>query len=242
MIAKIFCYIGWSPNTMEPHADAPRRKRKSRFSDAPADATAPAAKRVAIRNNVSSPAVDPAALARAAAAKISRAIPGPSAVAAFSVPTAASTAAAAHLDPEELRRIEQEKKRRTDQIYKSVQSQMSQIKALLRKPGAATGAAAAAATAAAQAAGVGSGTFMPAPLLLDEQGREIDAAGNVVAEKPTVAPVATLKANQAGARGGDVVKKNKNPYLSHRTVDEEDKLDAVDPRLKVTKRETYVSC
>ncbi|KAG6609702.1 U4/U6 small nuclear ribonucleoprotein Prp3 [Phytophthora cinnamomi] len=219
---------------MERHAEAPRRKR-SRFSDAPAAAAAPAAKHAAVGSG-SSPALDPAALARAAAAKISRAIPGSAAAAAFSAPVAASSAVVAHLDPEELRRIEQEKKRRTDQIYKSVQSQMSHIKALLRKPSAATGAAAAAATAAVQAAG--NGTFMPAPLLLDEQGREVDAAGNVVAERPTVAPVATLKANQAGARGGDAAKKNQNPYLSHRTVDEDDKLDTVDPRLKVTKRET----
>ncbi|GMF21397.1 unnamed protein product [Phytophthora lilii] len=224
-IGRKFDSIHLSTNTpsMEHHAEAPRRKRKSRFSDAPAASAAPAAKRAAVGTGAA-PALDPAALARAAAAKISRAIPGSAATA---VPVAA-----ARVDPEELRRLEQEKRRRTDQIYKSVQSQMSHIKALLRKPGAATSAA----PGASQAAAAGSGTFMPAPLLLDEQGREIDAAGNVVAEKPTVAPVATLKANQ-GARG-EAAKKNQNPYLSHRTVDEEDKLETVDPRLKVTKRET----
>jgi hypothetical protein len=118
---------------------------------------------------------------------------------------------------------------------------MSHIKALRQKSGASAAAtAAAAAQAAARSASVGGGTFMPAPLLLDEQGREIDAAGKVVAEKPTVAPVATLKANQGGARRSETAKKNQNPYLSHRSVDEEDKLETFDPRLKVTKRETYV--
>ncbi|KAK1948446.1 U4/U6 small nuclear ribonucleoprotein Prp3 [Phytophthora citrophthora] len=218
---------------MEPHGDAPRRKRKSRFSDAPAVPTAPYAKRQAVGSGAA-PVLDPAALARAAAAKISRAIPG-SGSAVNSAPNAAPSIPGAHIDQEELQRIEQEKKRRTDQIYKSVQSQMSHIKALLRKPGAPGAVGASTATVSGEA--VGSGTFMPAPLLLDEQGREIDAAGNVVAEKPTVAPVATLKANQ-GVRGGDAAKKNQNPYLSHRTVDEEDKVEAVDPRLKVTKRET----
>ncbi|KAI9995951.1 hypothetical protein PInf_013129 [Phytophthora infestans] len=212
---------------MEQHGEAPRRKRKSRFSDAPANSDAPASKRPAVGSGVA-PALDPAALARAAAAKISRAIPGSAAT-----PAAILGATVANLDPEELSRIEQEKRRRTDQIYKSVQSQMSHIKELLRKPGAST---ATAASVAAQSAHAGdSGTFMPAPLLLDEQGREIDAAGNVVVKKPSVA---TLRANQGSARGGDAVKKNQNPYLSHRTVEENDKLEAVDPRLKVTKRET----
>lgn len=224
--------------TMEQHGDAPRRKRKSRFSDAPAASAAPASKQPAMGSGTT-PAPDPAALARAAAAKIARAIPGSTASAAFPVPAAVPSATAAHLDPEELRRIEQEKRRRTDQIYKSVQSQMSHIKALLRKPGAPAAGAATSAPAATQGTAAGSsGTFMPAPLLLDEQGREVDAAGNLVAEKPTVAPVATLKANQGGARGGSAAKKIQNRYLSHRTVDDEDKLEAVDPRLKVTKRDT----
>ncbi|ETN04700.1 hypothetical protein PPTG_14507 [Phytophthora nicotianae INRA-310] len=218
--------------TMEQCGEAPRRKRKSRFSDAPADSAAPASKRPAVGTDTS-PVLDPAALARAAAAKISRAIPGSSVTTALPVPAAVPGSAAVHVDPEELSRIEQEKRRRTDQIYKSVQSQMSHIKELLRKPGAST-AAVAASTAMLSARAAGSGTYMPAPLLLDEQGREIDAAGNVVVKKPSEA---TLKANQ-GARGSDAAKKNQNPYLSHRTVDEDDKLEAVDPRLKVTKRET----
>ncbi|POM65316.1 U4/U6 small nuclear ribonucleoprotein Prp3, partial [Phytophthora palmivora] len=205
---------------MEQH-EAPRRKRKSRFSDAPA---APVAKRAAVGDGAA-PALDPAALARAAAAKISRVIPGSATTPSLQVSAVVPSATAAHLDQEELRRMEQEKRRRTDQIYKSVQSQMSHIKALLRKPGAAV--------PTAMQSAVPVGTFMPAPLLLDEQGREIDAEGNVVAEKPKVA---TLKANQ-GTRG-DAPKKIQNPYLSHRTVEDEDKLDTMDPRLKVTKRET----
>ncbi|KAG7399873.1 U4/U6-U5 snRNP complex subunit prp3 [Phytophthora boehmeriae] len=218
------------PN-MEHHAEAPRRKRKSRFSDAPEAPTQPAAKRAAVGSG-SAPSLDPAALARAAAAKIAQAIPGAAPVSGVqAVPGAVQRSTGAQLDSEELRRIEQEKRRRTDQIYKSVQSQMSHIKALLRKPGA----SATTAASTAQSSAVGNGTFMPAPLLLDEQGREIDAAGNVV----TVAPVATLKANQGGAkRSADEKQSNQNPYLSHRTVEEEDKLEAVDPRLKVTKRET----
>ncbi|RLN52781.1 hypothetical protein BBJ29_000749 [Phytophthora kernoviae] len=224
---------------MEHHAEAPRRKRKSRFSDAPAASAQPAAKRATVGVD-NTPTLNPAALARAAAAKISQAIPGSAPVAAFqAAPAAAQRSTGTNLDSEELRRIEQEKQRRTDQIFKSVQSQISHMKPLLRMPGAAATAAASAAARTAQSSGVGSGTFMPAPLLLDEQGREIDAAGNVVAEKPTVAPVATLKANQGGAkRSAEGNRSNQNPYLSHRTVDEEDKLEVVDPRLKVTKRET----
>ncbi|KAL4125568.1 hypothetical protein PRIC2_009150 [Phytophthora ramorum] len=210
---------------MEQNGEAPRRKRKSRFGDAPGTSAAPTPKRQAVSSGAT-PALNPAAQARAAAAKISLAIPGSVAAA---IPAAIPSATAAHGDTEELRRIEQEKRRRTDQIYKSVQSQMSHIKALLRTPG-----AAATVPVATQHAG---GTFMPAPLLLDEQGREVDANGNVVAEKPMVAPVATLKANQGAPKSGRA-KKNQNPYLSHRTVDEEDKLETVDPRLKVTKRET----
>ncbi|CAH0489532.1 unnamed protein product [Peronospora farinosa] len=219
-------------------AETPRRKRKSRFSDAPSDSTAPVTKRVAVSIGAS-PMLDPAALARAAATKIARAIPNSAAPATVSVSAVVSSATAAPLDSDELRRIEQEKRRRTDQIYKSVQSQMSHIKALLRKPGASVTGAETAAPTALQYAVPGSGsTFMPAPLLLDEQGREIDAAGNVVAEKSTVTPVALLKANQGGARRGDVAKKIQNPYLSHRTADAEDKMEVVDPRLKTVKRET----
>ncbi|KAI9921985.1 hypothetical protein PsorP6_002242 [Peronosclerospora sorghi] len=117
-------------------------------------------------------------------------------------------------------------------------SQMSHSEALLRKPGASMASAAVAAPATIHPA-AGGETFMPAPLLLDDQGREIDAAGNVVAEKPVVASVATLKANQGKTR--DATKKEQNPYLSHRTVDEKDMMDTVDPKLKITRRETYVN-
>ena len=70
--------------------------------------------------------------------------------------------------------------------------------------------------------------FMPAPLLLDSSGRQIDETGNVVAE-PT-APVATLQANLRGS------KETVNPYLSHRSVEKEDGPTAFDPRLKITQR------
>ncbi|CAH0477907.1 unnamed protein product [Peronospora belbahrii] len=62
---------------MDQHAEAPRRKRKSRFSDAQPDSVAPVDKNQAVNTAVSSFSLDPAALARAAAAKIARAIPGP---------------------------------------------------------------------------------------------------------------------------------------------------------------------
>lgn len=217
-----------------------RRKRKSRFSDAVGhDAQEPPPKRLDTQSASAAiaaakpaidpvaavkPAIDPVALAKAAAAKIAaakiaRAIPG-----AVSVSTALPGEAAAQVGPAEQLRISQEKRLRTDQIYKSVQEQMSHIKALLRKPG------------DAGAAGAGSGTFIPAPLLLDDQGRQIDANGNVIEQ--VVAPKTTLIANSKAA--ASTSRKSVNPYLSHRTVDKEDKLDAVDPRLKTTKRETYV--
>ncbi|TDH64975.1 hypothetical protein CCR75_008055 [Bremia lactucae] len=215
------------------HGEVPRRKRKSRFSDAPAAVYDSVAKGSSAGISASFVA-DPAALARAAAAKISCAIPGQASAAAFPAAAIGSSAASPHLDVEEICRIEQEKRRRTDQIYRSVQSQMSHIKELLRKPGA----PAAALPASQGDHAVGGGTFMPAPLLLDERGREIDAAGNVVAAKSMVAPVTTLKANQSGFRSGANLSKKKNPYLFHRIVDVKDKVEAVDPRLKVTKRET----
>ena len=220
-------------------AEAPRRKRKSRFSDAP---STPAAPRATSSDAETGPtvAVDPSALARAAAAKIARAIPGSTASVPMSATMLRTTTAPS--DPDELRRFEQEKRRRTDQIYKSVQSQMSHIKALLRKPEASTAGAVAAAAGDVQRGAASGSVFMPAPLLLDEHGREIDAAGNVVADKPTVASVAMLKANQKGAKRADGAKtKNQNPYLSHRTVDDKDKMETVDPRLKTTKRETFVT-
>lgn len=212
------------------------RKRKSRFSDAVGhDAQEPPAKRLDMQSAsvaaasaaaiaAAKPAIDPVALAKAAAAKIAAAklalaVPGRAAA-----PTAIPTNATASVDPAEQFRISQEKKLRTDQIYKSVQEQMSHIKSLLRKPG---------------DAAAGAGTFIPAPLLLDDQGRQIDANGNVIEQ--VVAPKTTLIANSKAAASTSRATKNVNPYLSHRSVDKEDKLDAVDPRLKTTKRETYVA-
>uniref|UniRef100_M4B1E1 Uncharacterized protein n=1 Tax=Hyaloperonospora arabidopsidis (strain Emoy2) TaxID=559515 RepID=M4B1E1_HYAAE len=218
-----------------------RRKRKSRFSDAPMTAAAP----TATLNHAETghkTSMDPSALARAAAAKIARAIPGSATAASVPIPAPTLRSTMEPLDPEKIRRFEQEKRRRTDQIYKSVQSQMSHIKALLRKPGAATTGPVAASPEEYQRGETSGGVFMPAPLLLDEQGREIDSAGNVVAEKPTVAPVAMLKANRKVAKSTDFAKKNQNPYLSHRMVDDKDKMETVDPRLKTTKRETSVTC
>lgn len=217
------------------------RKRKSRFSDAVGhDAQQPPAKRLDTQSAsvaaaaaaaiaAAKPAIDPVALAKAAAAKIAaaklaRAVPG-GAVAGTPTPAAIPGDAATPVDPAEQLRISQAKKLRTDQIYKSVQEQMSHIKAFLRKPGDAPTAA--------------SGTFIPAPLLLDDQGRQIDANGNVIEQ--VVAPKTTLIANSKAAASTTRATKNVNPYLSHRSVDKEDKLDAVDPRLKTTKRETYVA-
>uniref|UniRef100_K3W6M6 Uncharacterized protein n=1 Tax=Globisporangium ultimum (strain ATCC 200006 / CBS 805.95 / DAOM BR144) TaxID=431595 RepID=K3W6M6_GLOUD len=227
------------------------RKRKSRFSDA---VDTPNAAALAAAAPAQPPArlapLDPAALAKLAAAKIARAIPGATttaqaaAQAAPTIPFAGVATARSNGDVDEQIRVAEEKRRRTDQIYKSVQQQMSHIQALLRKPG--TVAASTTSTATAAAGGGGSttsGTFMPAPLLLDEQGRQIDAAGNVIAD-PLPAPVATLKANQSSgttaARSSSTQQKqqNANPYLSHRTVDKEDAVDAVDPRLTIKKRET----
>ncbi|RLN44368.1 hypothetical protein BBJ28_00012632 [Nothophytophthora sp. Chile5] len=220
---------------MEP-TEGTRRKRKSRFSDAPVAQAQPAAKRAALGNPSPAGTFDPVALVRAAAAKISRAIPGAAIAgqAATPIPAATPHPVASDMNPDQLRRLEQEKRLRTDQIYKSVQSQMSHVKALLRRPGAAVEAA-----SSSHSGIVGSGTFMPAPLLLDDQGRQIDEAGNVIAEAPT-APVATLKANRASATKGSAAtaRGNQNPYLSHRTVEEEDKLEAMDPRLRTTKRAT----
>lgn len=211
--------------------DTSGRKRKSRFSDAVQRFDAPTASASAAAApggaQQTGAAVDAAALAKAAAEKIAQAIPG--GIALTPVTTAPlATATRATGDVDEQIRLAEEKRRRTDQIYQSVQQQMSHIKALLGKPGAAP------ATAS---------TFMPAPLLLDEHGRQIDATGKVI-EEAIAAPVATLKANQGGsvARSSKAPsKQNVNPYLSHRTVDKEDAVDAVDPRLSIKKRETYVS-
>lgn len=213
--------------------DTSGRKRKSRFSDAVQHPAALASATAAAGGAYQSGApIDAAALAKAAAEKIARAIPGGIAPAASALaPTVQATRATGDVD--EQIRLAEEKRRRTDQIYQSVQQQMSHIKALLGKPGA--------------AASTTASTFMPAPLLLDEHGRQIDASGKVIEEAVGV-PVATLKANQGGsvARSSSASnskapsKQNLNPYLSHRTVDKEDAVEAVDPRLSIKKRETYV--
>lgn len=212
-----------------------RRKRKSRFSDPVADADRPLKKRTPAEIAAAAAAalasvaavrpppraastIDPTALAKAAAAKISSVLPHSAAVP--SVQSALAAGHAAPVDAAEQQRLEEEKRLRTEKIYKSVQDQMSHIRALLRKPGEAPA----------------KETFMPAPLLLDDQGRQIDEAGNVIADKPTI-----TASRGAGARGSSKASApaaNQNPYLSHRNADKEDRLEIVDPRLKVSKRET----
>jgi U4/U6 small nuclear ribonucleoprotein PRP3 len=218
-----------------------RRKRKSRFSDPVADAERPLKKRspteivaaaaaalasvAAMRQPPLAPAtagIDPTVLAKAAAAKIASVLPHGAAAAPSVVPGALGVGHSTAVDAAEQMRLEEEKRLRTEKIYKSVQDQMSRIRAVLRKPGEASS----------------KETFMPAPLLLDDQGRQIDEAGNVIADKPTVSA-----RRGTGGRGGSKASApvaNQNPYLSHRNVDKEDKLEVVDPRLKVSKRETYV--
>lgn len=51
-------------------------------------------------------------------------------------------------------------------------------------------------------------------LLLDESGREVDAAGNLVQWRADAQQIKTLAANVAVAHAQ---KKRENPYLSHRT-------------------------
>nr|CCA16522.1 U4/U6 small nuclear ribonucleoprotein Prp3 putative [Albugo laibachii Nc14] len=187
-----------------------KRKRKSRFSDIDSD-------QVEVDNShqktASSSRVDPAARAKAAAAKIAKVLPTTnpvSSVISHGFSSKQGTLSGNH----ERDSAAELQKLRTNQIYKSVQEQMGQIRALLRNPNES-----------------GGKTFMPAPLLLDEQGRQIDESGNVINEN--IAPtIATLKANKASTRIAQ------NPYLVFRNIDKEDKLDYLDPRLKVRKRET----
>ncbi|TMW60454.1 hypothetical protein Poli38472_000496 [Pythium oligandrum] len=200
------------------------RKRKSRFSDAPSENEPPAKAAKGTHGSggnvgASGRVVDPAALAKLAAAKIAQALPNGLAKAPAPAPT---TTATPHADATEQQRIAEEQRKRADLIMKSVQQQMSHIQTLLKKP-----------TNAPVPTPAATSTFMPAPLLLDEQGRQIDENGNVVAAR-VPAPVATLRANKSGA---SAAKSNQNPYLSHRTVDKEDRVDAVDPRLKAKRRE-----
>ncbi|RHY99975.1 hypothetical protein DYB35_012811, partial [Aphanomyces astaci] len=73
-----------------------------------------------------------------------------------------------------------EKEARIEKILKSTREQISQVQNLWT--------------------GFDKKSFMPAPLLLDDQGRHIDASGNVIAS--TVAPNVTLKANISGRSHG----------------------------------------
>ncbi|RHY53711.1 hypothetical protein DYB30_004714 [Aphanomyces astaci] len=110
-----------------------------------------------------------------------------------------------------------EKEARIEKILKSTREQISQVQNLWT--------------------GFDKKSFMPAPLLLDDQGRHIDASGNVIAS--TVAPNVTLKANISVADAQkEPVPKAVNPYLSFRTIDKDDRMDSLDPRLKTKKRET----
>ncbi|OQR82218.1 U4/U6 small nuclear ribonucleoprotein Prp3 [Thraustotheca clavata] len=120
----------------------------------------------------------------------------------------------------ERKRIALEKHLRQQQLLKSTQEQIGQVQAMLNPSSL-----------------IGRGSFLPAPLLLDDQGRHIDASGNVIEEK--VAPVATLKAN-IGVSEIEKAKQKKpvNPYLSYRVIEREDRLDAMDPRLKTRNRDT----
>eukprot|EP00937_MAST-01D_sp_MAST-1D-sp2_P003648 g3648.t1 len=121
-----------------------------------------------------------------------------------------------------------------------------------------TSAAAALQAIAAAKRGAGAqacASFVPAPLLLDKQGRTVDARGNVVVPVQQSAP-ATLKANMSGGGGGG----GANPYLAHRAgagagagasaasdagagADDGDDADGAaaegfDPRLRLKQRET----
>ncbi|GLD91483.1 hypothetical protein PINS_up000016 [Pythium insidiosum] len=198
--------------------DSSQRKRKSRFSDAPTESDRP--NKIAATSadsNAERRALDPAALAKLAAAKIARSIP--TSVAASGAPGSAVAATVPSLSSS--RQVDlvsaAEQRKRADLIYKSVQEQMTHIKALLQKPG-----------AASQSSTSATG-FMPAPLLLDEQGRQVDENGNVIESSTPSIPGTKRPTRQA--------KSTQNPYLVHRAVEKEDKLDAVDPRLKTKKRE-----
>lgn len=73
--------------------------------------------------------------------------------------------------------------------------------------------------------------YVPSPLLLNEEGQQVDASGKVVDE--SIELVATVKANR-------VVKEVVNPYLAHHHVDKNDRLEEMDGRIKTSKRETWV--
>ncbi|KAF0684935.1 Aste57867_23179 [Aphanomyces stellatus] len=119
-------------------------------------------------------------------------------------------------EDKERARLEAEKKARIQQIAQSTREKLNLVQGM--------------------SWGLEKKAYMPAPLLLDEQGRHIDAMGNVLTD--TVAPVATLKANLSVADAQKEVPKQVNPYLSFRSIEKEDRVDWMDPRLKTTKRET----
>ncbi|KAH9110354.1 hypothetical protein LEN26_013806 [Aphanomyces euteiches] len=123
---------------------------------------------------------------------------------------------AASAEDREKARLAAEKDARIQQIVQSTREQIKQVQNMWT--------------------GFDKKSYMPAPLLLDDQGRHIDAMGNVLTD--TVAPVATLKANIGVSDAQKEPQKPVNPYLAHRTIDKEDRLDSVDPRVKVKKRET----
>ncbi|CAM9823284.1 unnamed protein product, partial [Ectocarpus fasciculatus] len=61
---------------------------------------------------------------------------------------------------------------------------------------------------------------------LDDKGRQVDADGKVV----KMGPVLTIKANRLGSKAH-------NPYLQHRTVEDTDAAQAVDPRVQTGNRD-----
>ncbi|EQC37258.1 hypothetical protein SDRG_05482 [Saprolegnia diclina VS20] len=154
------------------------------------------------------PKIDPAALAKAAAAAISKQLPK-------------------HLEATvgdaERKKAALERLARQQHLIKSMQAQIGHVQA---------------AVSSTTNSLIGRGSFLPAPLLLDNEGRHIDAEGNVIEEK--VAPVATLKANLGAGAEAEKAKQKKpvNPYLSFRSVDHRDRVDTVDPRLKTRNRDT----
>ncbi|KDO29416.1 hypothetical protein SPRG_05953 [Saprolegnia parasitica CBS 223.65] len=154
------------------------------------------------------PKIDPAALAKAAAAAISKQLPK-------------------HLESTvgdaERKKAALERLARQQHLIKSMQAQIGHVQA---------------AVSSTTNTLIGRGSFLPAPLLLDNEGRHIDADGNVIEEK--VAPVATLKANLGAGAEAEKAKQKKpvNPYLSFRSVDHRDRVDTVDPRLKTRNRDT----
>jgi U4/U6 small nuclear ribonucleoprotein PRP3 len=82
------------------------------------------------------------------------------------------------------------------------------------------------------AKGAAKSTYMPAPLLLDAQGRAIDAAGQLVKEAAKPAAISTLQINKPAEAAV------KNPYLSHRKEVSDDRMSTFDKRIKATNRQS----